>query len=189
MQNYQNSFRSLARTLARGRSHMETARFSGMPEDWDAVLADRSAWALRHEGSIYSAMHMDHMELAQSLVEDLLTVEVASMHGAAATYPAGHEFRHLGIADSNTLRDAIQYAVQDMLDIGMAFRGTEGTLIVPADTLDRAMEFCGTYYSLPGDVQGPDMVDSLLMAGGTELLGDRLMELAQDIQDDATLHG
>lgn len=177
-------FSQLAHEIAAARGAMAAARAAGTPEAWEGILAAPDFWSVRHDG-MHSVTNMTREEQQQSIVEDLLFVEVERARGAAASYPVTQLHRHLGRIDHPAIRARLSQALEVTMARGLVVP-VDGGLALAPDGLRAAMSFCGVYYDLDNLADPEDDVfDDLVAAGGPELAGDVFADVAEDMAENA----
>ena len=171
--------RDLAADIHQARSVLKLAR-AGSQAAWTDVLDFAGFWSLRHEG-LHSVLEMDLGALQQSVVEDVLLATVEQGHGAYGVYPVSQLFRHLGalpIVQRHREETRIRRVLARALDGGLVAELPGGSLQVPPDKISQAERYCGVFHGHDEEEEDSDWVDTMVSAGGLELLTDALEDLA-----------
>ena len=197
----------LAGQLVTCRTLTSAAQRSGSDADWQAVLAYRPFWSLANDPVLGGVEYMTPTEIRQTLVEDLLKVELERVRGAAATYTLAQAVRHLLLpagarGDADTARSSraaahvaarraarharmVEDAILAEVERGMVLmaEGSDALTLNPT-RLQEAQDFAGVYMDLSGaDTREVDFVDAMVESGGAVLLGDALTDLLHEASD------
>lgn len=163
-----------SRHMTQARCRWTMATTSGSEKDWNAVLQEQGFWTVTHN-DLCSIVAMDEEALRQSIVEDMLTTLNGKTNGAFGVYP----FEQLERFIPQNMISRVLHALTDVIDMGLVTY-EDGTLFITPGREHDAMEYAGVYYDFSAEATH-DVVDTLLMAGGVELLAEELTDLAHKV--------
>ena len=143
---------------------------------WCKILAHPSFWSVHHEDEAYSVLNMSYADLEASILEDLICCEIARRAGADAFYPLSQLSAHLGSADRPDVRRALMHAFEHLVNEGFIV-GEPDSVYIPENMIEEAQNISGVIIT---DDFSRDILDDMLIVGGSELVADTLEDICSD---------
>ncbi len=169
------SLEDFAYQLVADRALLDSAH-DGDGRLWGRVLDTPRFWTLRSEEDA-SVDRLSTQALQKAFVEDMLFVAVETARGAGTFYPIDQAYRFIEPGQHARVARAIDATIV----LGLV-REIDGFYRLNPAMWHKAQAFCGVFYGEDMQNPLPDTIDSVIAAGGAELLVDTLQDIEHELR-------